>query len=178
MTAFTASPTRTDSFAPQLAPFSPVEPVRHETDYAPSVANAAPRILVIENDPQIRAKQQRMFSRAGYVPEFAGDAEAAWQLLCRKQFHLLILNHRMARLSEAALLAGLEVLGVTTPVIVTLALEVIGVLSPSPEPPRWFDTFLSKRNRPTRLLAVAHYIVMASAQPEAIEQPTSFGRVA
>ena len=75
------------------------------------------RILVADDDSDIRQLSARVLVRSGYHVDAAGDGAAAWEALQTKAFNLLITDHDMPRLTGVELVKKLRAARMALPVI-------------------------------------------------------------
>jgi DNA-binding response OmpR family regulator len=90
-----------------------------------SPTNPSPRILVLDDDPDIREICVEALVHNGYQVDAAPDGEAGWEALQARQYDLLITDNEMPRLNGLDLVKKVFASG--------MALEVIfasGSLSP------------------------------------------------
>lgn len=62
-------------------------------------------ILVVEDDPVLRALVSTLLSGEGFEVETAADGEAGWAALEQRPFNLLLTDHEMPRLKGLDLIA-------------------------------------------------------------------------
>jgi two-component system chemotaxis response regulator CheY len=86
-------------FAPEVG-YSP-EPQRVEI--AP-----AKKILVVDDDPNIRELVAITVSNAGFWADTAQDGEEGWQAICMTAYDLIITDHEMPRLTGLSLIKRLR----------------------------------------------------------------------
>jgi CheY-like chemotaxis protein len=80
------------------------------TAVAPLVVPAGPtRILVVDDDPDVRQIVASVLQQAGHHVETAEDGEAAWTILLAKACDLLVTDHLMPNLSGVALVRRVRV---------------------------------------------------------------------
>jgi two-component system response regulator PilR (NtrC family) len=70
-----------------------------------------PRLLVVDDEPDLRTLYELTLMREGYLVESAGAVEEAWQVLGTEHFDLLITDMRLPDGSGMDLLARLEAAG-------------------------------------------------------------------
>jgi len=75
------------------------------------------RILVAEDDRDIRHFSSEMLVRTGYEVNAAEDGAAAWEALQAGSYDLLITGHNMPKVTGLALLKGMRAARMSTPVI-------------------------------------------------------------
>ena len=75
------------------------------------------RILVVEDDKDIRRVSAQALMNSGYQVEAAEDGAAAWEILQSKAFHLLITDNNMPRLTGVELVKKLRLASMALPVI-------------------------------------------------------------
>lgn len=85
---------------------------------APKLAMLHPkRILVVEDDLELRRINARVLSGNGYHVDTAGDGVEGWKALCETPFHLLITDHDMPMLSGLELVKKVRKEHMDLPVI-------------------------------------------------------------
>jgi two-component system, NtrC family, response regulator PilR len=72
---------------------------------------AAPRLLVVDDEPDLRTLYELTLMREGYDVESAGSVTEAWSLLEQQRYELLITDMRLPDGSGLDLLARLEAAG-------------------------------------------------------------------
>src|SRR5579862_8317677 len=75
------------------------------------------RILVAEDDRELRLVNAMVLADAGYTVDIAEDGAAAWEALDAKRYHLLITDNLMPRLPGIELLKKLRSAHMELPVI-------------------------------------------------------------
>jgi len=75
------------------------------------------RILVVDDEVEIRLVSAAVLSRSGYQTETAEDGAAAWEALQSNCFDLLITDHNMPKVSGVELVKKLRSAHMTLPVI-------------------------------------------------------------
>jgi two-component system, cell cycle response regulator CpdR len=81
------------------------------------LANSIRRILVAEDDDDIRRLNTEVLSGDGYYVDAAADGAIAWDTLQRNSYHLLITDNIMPKMSGVDLLKKLYAADMTVPVI-------------------------------------------------------------
>ena len=79
--------------------------------------HAARRILVADDEPEIRLINTAMLTQGGYKVDAAEDGYAAWEALTANGYDLLITDHSMPKVSGVELLRKLHAARMTLPVI-------------------------------------------------------------
>jgi CheY-like chemotaxis protein len=79
--------------------------------------NPSPRILVVDDDADIRQVNTAVLNRFGYQTVTAEDGAAAWDALLASHYDLLITDHNMPRISGIELIKKLRAARMTLPVI-------------------------------------------------------------
>lgn len=87
-----------------------VVPIRVQT-------NRSQRILVVGDETDIRQLSTKVLARAGFAVDAAEDGLAGWEALHAKDYHLLITDHDMPRLSGLELVKRLRSARMVLPVI-------------------------------------------------------------
>ena len=98
-----------------------------KADSAPAQCqtNPPPRILVVDNDRDIRLLNAEVLKHSGYEVDAAEDGAAAWDALYANNYDLLISDHEMPKVSGVDLLKKLRAARMELPVIMAT-----GTLSP------------------------------------------------
>jgi len=84
--------------------------------------NPPRRILVVDDDSDIRQLSTEVLIRTGDVVDAAADGAAAWEALQIKAFNLLITDHNMPRLTGVELVKKLRSARRALPVILATGL--------------------------------------------------------
>ena len=79
--------------------------------------NPPQRILVVEDDVAIRQVNAKVLKCSGYQVAAAEDGAAGWEALRASDFHLLITDHAMPRLTGLELVKKVRSARMTLPVI-------------------------------------------------------------
>ena len=95
--------------------------------YASSNKNISPpihdhdsnRVLVVDDEPEICRLNGDVLMEIGYDVDLAGDGIAAWKLLEKNKYQLMITDNRMPRMSGSALLKKLHATRRFVPTIMT-----------------------------------------------------------
>ena len=93
------------------------------------------RILVVDDDVDIRSLNAKVLKQSGYQVDTAEDGAAAWEALQVKPFNLLITDNNMPKVTGVELVKKLRSANITLPVIMAtgkLPMEALG-RSPSLE---------------------------------------------
>ncbi len=75
------------------------------------------RVLVVDDDPQVRETNLRFLRRAGYDATAANDGEDGWAALRHGNFVLLLTDNAMPRLTGIELIGRMRAHGLTLPAI-------------------------------------------------------------
>jgi len=75
------------------------------------------RILVVDDEPDIRGLEARILKNAGHHVDTAADSADAWRALQGGHYHLLVTDYIMPGASGLALVRQLRVAGVAVPVV-------------------------------------------------------------
>jgi CheY-like chemotaxis protein len=99
-------------------------------------ASGAHRILVVEDEPLMRALNSRMLKNAGYAVDTAEDGAAAWDTLQAKAYDLVITDHNMPKVTGLELIEKARTAGMTLPIIMATgeAPEEVHSLQPPLQP--------------------------------------------
>jgi DNA-binding response OmpR family regulator len=76
-----------------------------------------PRILVVEDDPQIRQLNYLILTDAGYRVDLAEDGQAGWEAVRNNHYDLMLTDNSMPRLKGYQLIQKMRTAGVIVPVI-------------------------------------------------------------
>jgi DNA-binding response OmpR family regulator len=142
MTAENVSP------APELVRSSPQSEV-----------NPPARILVVDDDVDIRRVNMELLLDAGYEVDAAEDGVAAWDELQSNCYDLLVTEQHMRKLSGVGLLKKLHVAGLAIPVILVAGEPPTAELARHP----WLqiEAMLLKPYAADELLAVVSNVLRA-----------------
>ena len=80
------------------------------------------RILIVDDDRQMRRTLQIMMERLGYTSTAVGNGDDALQVLRSEHYDLVLTDLRMPRMSGLELLEEMRQVDLTLPVIVILSL--------------------------------------------------------
>jgi DNA-binding response OmpR family regulator len=83
----------------------------------PGQASPPERILMVEDDGDIRRLNAEVLIHAGYHVDAAADGAAAWDALCVEQYDLIITDNIMPKLTGVELLKKLRSARMELPVI-------------------------------------------------------------
>ncbi len=75
------------------------------------------RILVVEDEATIRQLSATVLSRSGFAVDAAEDGAAAWRALNNQNYHLLITDNQMPKISGVELLKQMHAAKMELPVI-------------------------------------------------------------
>lgn len=79
--------------------------------------NPPQRILVVDDEPNIRQLSTEVLIQSGYEVDVAADGAAAWQALCADTYDLMITDNNMPKLTGVDLLKKLRSARMALPVI-------------------------------------------------------------
>lgn len=79
--------------------------------------NPAPRILVVDDDENIRRLNAEVLARAGYAVDAVADGAAAWEAINGKSYDLLITDNTMPNVTGVELLEMMQASHMVLPVI-------------------------------------------------------------
>jgi len=80
------------------------------------------RLLLVEDDADLRAMLTELLTESGYAVEAAADGQRGLHLGLTQTFDVLLLDRRLPVVEGLDLLAGLRARGVTTPVLILSAI--------------------------------------------------------
>lgn len=87
---------------------------------------SGPRVLVVEDDPQLAAMLTGLLAEEGYAVELADDGQRALHLGLTREYDVVVLDRGLPALDGLDVLARLRSAGVVTPVLVLSALALPG----------------------------------------------------
>jgi DNA-binding response OmpR family regulator len=96
--------------------------------------NSPKRILVVDDEGDIRRLNAEVLKRSGYEVDTAEDGAAGWEALKANGYDLLITDHDMPKLSGVDLLNKLHGARMTLPVIMATGILPAQELTRSPWP--------------------------------------------
>jgi len=79
------------------------------------------RILVVDDNAEIRDFIAKLVSREGFVADTAGDGEEGWRYLCSTGYELVITDHQMPKLTGLSLIRRLREVSIKAPCILISA---------------------------------------------------------
>lgn len=94
--------------------------------------NASHRILVVEDDAELREQTRNLLLCAGYAVDAAAHGGAAWDALQLRRYDLMVTDNQMPKLTGIELLQMLHVAGVALPVIMATGILPEAEFSRSP----------------------------------------------
>ena len=83
----------------------------------PGPTHCAHRILVVEDDGDLRVLYGFVLTRPGYLVDVAEDGAAGWEALQANNYHLLITEHSLPRLTGVELVRKLRAARMAVPVV-------------------------------------------------------------
>ena len=86
-------------------------------EFIPSLRKCGQRILVVEQEADIRQLNKEVLIDAGYQVDVAEDGASAWDLLQFNRYDLLITDQFLPKVSGVELLKKIHVARMTLPVI-------------------------------------------------------------
>lgn len=86
-------------------------------------ALSAPRLLVVEDDPQLLAMLEVLLTEEGYHVDTAADGQRGLHLGLTREYDVLLLDRGLPAIEGLDLLARLRLRGVVTPTLVLSALS-------------------------------------------------------
>jgi DNA-binding response OmpR family regulator len=108
-------------------------PLRPSAENAPAPqSRPAYRILVVEDDPNIRQLNTEALTQSGYEVDAAEDGAMAWNALRQTNYDLLITDQRMPRVSGLELLTKLRAARLSLPVIMATGTVPEAIFSRQP----------------------------------------------
>jgi DNA-binding response OmpR family regulator len=118
------------------------------------------RILVAEDDDDIRRLNTEVLAGSGYKVDAAADGDIAWDTLQLNHYHLLVTDYNMPKMSGVELLLRLHTVRMALPVILVSGTIPIEKLKRHP----WLqiDATLLKPYTPDELLATVRKVLHAT----------------
>jgi CheY-like chemotaxis protein len=115
------------------------------------------RILVAEDDEDIRRLNIEVLAGSGYKVDAAADGAIAWETLQLSHYHLLVTDYNMPKMSGVELLLKLHAAGMAVPVVMASGTIPMDKLKRHP----WLqiDATLIKPYTPDDLLAAVRYVL-------------------
>ncbi len=104
--------------------------------------NARQRILVVDDDHEVRRLTAAVLGRSGYEVDTATDGAAAWDALQLQKYDLLITDNQMPKLSGMELLKKIHAACISLPAIMVSG-SLLGK-SPAPHPELHIEAALPK----------------------------------
>ena len=80
--------------------------------------NRRPRILVVEDDPDIRRLNAEVLASSGYAVDAAEDGAVAWEALQTYNYDLVVTDYQMPRVTGGELIQKIYAAQIPVPVIV------------------------------------------------------------
>jgi len=115
------------------------------------------RILIVDDDADIRRLEARILKNAGHHVDTAADGESAWRALRGGDYNLLVIDHIMPGISGLALVRQLRVASIALPVVmVSGSLETLDTARLSRDPRSRINAFVRKPFTIPDLLAAVH----------------------
>src|SRR5580658_7471661 len=138
-----------------------------------SQLNPRRRILVVEDDEDIRRLNAEVLSSSGYKVDAAADGAIAWDTLKLNSYDLLVTDHQMPKVTGVELLKKLRAARMALPVILVSGMMPTQELSRHP----WLqiDATLLKPYTPDELLATVRKVLYATdAFPGQVAPPPTW----
>jgi DNA-binding response OmpR family regulator len=122
--------------------------------------NHRQRILVVEDDEDIRRLNAEVLSGSGYKVDAAADGAIAWDTLNLNSYDLLVTDNNMPKVSGVELLKKLRAARMALPVILVSGTMPTNALNRHP----WLqvDATLLKPYTPDELLAAVRKVLYAT----------------
>jgi DNA-binding response OmpR family regulator len=122
--------------------------------------NQRQRILVVEDDEDVRRLNAEVLSGSGYKVDAAEDGAIAWDTLKLNSYDLLVTDNNLPRVSGVELLKKLRTARMTLPVILVSGTMPTNELNRHP----WLqiDATLLKPYTPDELLAAVRKVLYAT----------------
>ena len=140
------------------------KPTRKQS-HKQSLLNTHHRILVVDDDKDIRYLNTEVLGDSGYIVDSAADGALAWEALQTKDYDLLLTDYDMPRLNGLNLIRKLRAAGTTIPVILMSGTVPTKELE---HPWLHIDATLPKPYTFDDLLACVQYVLGTS---DSIQQP-------
>ena len=127
------------------------------------------RILVVDDDADIRRINTEILVNAGYTVEFAADGAVAWDELQHKSFDLMITDNSMPRMSGMELVNSLQDAHLALPTIMVTGVPPMEVLNQ--HTPSHIEAVLLKPYTAAELLAKVRNVLLANGRPAGSAAP-------
>jgi DNA-binding response OmpR family regulator len=95
-------------------------------------ARSAPRILVVDEDSDLRQLYTEALAGQGYCVDAANDGAAAWEALKTNRYHLMITEHAIPNLTGIELVKMLRAARMAVPVVMAAGRLPIHELARNP----------------------------------------------
>lgn len=103
------------------------------------------RILIVDDETDIRRLEARILKNAGYLVDTAADGATAWRALRGGDYKLLVIDHLMPGVSGLALVRQLRVASIALPVVmVSGSLDTLDTVTLACDPRSRIHAFVSK----------------------------------
>jgi DNA-binding response OmpR family regulator len=94
----------------------------------PTPVESRARILYVDDEPQLRTLGRLVLTRSGYDVDTAADGVEGWAALHDQEYHLLITDNDMPRLTGLELARQARLAGMRLPIVLTSgSTEALGV---------------------------------------------------
>jgi len=139
----------------------------------PSPPVGRPRILVVDDESDIRLLNAEVLRRSGYEVEAVPDGAAAWDVLQMNKFDLLITDNRMPKMTGLELLAKIREAAIPLPAI--MASGTLPDLPSADYAPLQIETILPKPYSFEDLLNLVKKVLgRSSGDPETGSSPSDW----
>jgi CheY-like chemotaxis protein len=108
------------------------QPEEMESAFFECQTNPPQRILVADNDDEIRRLNVEVLTDSGYDVDAVKDGAAAWDALQLDSYDLLITDNNMPKMSGVELLKNLQAARMTLPIILSCAMKLAEELKQHP----------------------------------------------
>ncbi len=137
-------------------------------------ARSAPRILVVDEDRDLRQLYTEALAGQGYDVDAAGDGVAAWEALKANCYHLLITEHAIPSLTGVELVKLLRAARMAVPVV--MAAERLPTHELARNPSLQLAATLSKPFPVDTLVETVNHVLRAPAPPPGPTAPVQTWR--
>jgi DNA-binding response OmpR family regulator len=137
-------------------------------------ASYCPRVLVVDEDSDLRQLYTEALAGQGYQVDAAADGAAAWEALRTKRYQLLITEHEMPNLTGVELVKMLRAARLALPVVMAAGRLPTHELARNPS--LQLAATLSKPFAVGALLNTVKDVLRATASAQEQSEPLPVGR--
>jgi DNA-binding response OmpR family regulator len=135
----------------------------------PSSTNSSHRILVVDDDSDLRVLYAEVLARPGYRVDAVEDGAAGWEALQANNYNLLITENSLPKLTGVELVRKLRSARMAVPVV--MAAVRLPTLELVQKPPLQLAALLSKPFYISELLQTVRAVLRATDSPREFIAP-------